>query len=297
MIVFENMPKPFLKNEAIPVKGRWPWTDGEKLDQFINEIKSTLPKKVELVNNVQKMIPIVKAISLKFRHIDMEAWLCRNKESRGSWMILKLDKAWYYLQCKNNSIILSRLCNARLEKGKFSAEFLSKIVYKHIYSDIIVEFMSHLFSAQADMFDPDFFIIKHINNEEQMTACDVFSSLETLCEYFTCVPEKIDAKNVQFAIEFIYGGPEKSLYSPSTGIIVFESPALNPGCKHKLTIDISGEGRTIFGKYSYITPDTVEEEIIGNGSANTRILFKFLNVWEHCVSGKESRLMEEKGIY
>ena len=78
---------------------------------------------------------------------------------------------------------------------------------------------------------------------------------------------------------------------------MFESPALNPGCKHKLTIDISGEGRAVFGKYSYITPDTVEEEIIGNGSANTRNLFKFLNVWEHCVTGKESRLMEEKGIY
>lgn len=296
MIVVENMPKPFLKNEAIPVKGRWPWTDGEKLNDYINDIKSNLPNKVELVNNIKKMVPIIKSISSKFKHIDMEAWLCHNEESCESWMILKLDKAWYSLQCKNNSLILSRLCNVKLEKGKFSAEFLSKVVYEHIYSDIIIDFMSHLFSAQADMFDPDFFIIKHINNEE-LTACDVFNSLETLCEYFTCVPEKIDTKKTQFVIECIYSGPEKSLYSPSDGVVVFESPASNPGCKHKLTIDISGEGRTIFGKYSYITPDTVEEEIIGNGSANTRNLFKFLNVWEHCVTGKEFRLMEEKGIY
>ena len=296
MIVVENMPKPFLKNEAIPVKGRWPWTDGEKLNDYINDIKYSLPNKVELVNNIKKMIPIIKSIASKFKHIDMESWLCRNDDSGESRIILKLDKAWYSLQCQNNSLILSRLCNVRLEKGKFSAEFLSKVVYEHIYSDIIIDFMSHLFSAQADMFDPDFFIIKHINNEE-LTACDVFNSLETLCEYFTCVPEKIDAKKAQFVIECIYSGPEKSLYSPSDGVVVFESPALNPGCKHKLTIDISGEGRAVFGKYSYITPDTVEEEIIGNGSANTRNLFKFLNVWEHCVTGKESRLMEEKGIY
>lgn len=297
MIVVENMPKPFLKNEAVPVKGRWPWTDGEKLNDYINEVKSNLPNKVELVNNPQKMIPIIKSISLKFKHIDMEAWLCRNKDSREQWIVLKLDKAWYAIQCEKSSLVLSRLCNARLEKEKFSAEFLSKVTYGHIYSDVIVEFMSHLFSAQADMFDPDFFITKHINNEEQMTACDVFNSLETLCEYFTCIPEKIDAKNVQFAIESVYGGPEKSLYSPSDGVVVFESPALNPGCKHKLTIDISGEGRTVFGKYSYITPSAVEDKIIGNGSANTRNLFKFLNIWEHCVSEKESHLMEEKDIY
>ncbi len=104
MIVVENMPKPFLKNEAIPVKGKWPWTDGEELDQFINEIKSTLPKKVELVNNLQKMVPIIKSIASKFKHIDMKAWLCRNKDSRESWIILKLDKAWYAIQCEKASL-------------------------------------------------------------------------------------------------------------------------------------------------------------------------------------------------
>ena len=100
MIVVENMPKPFLKNEAIPVEGKWPWTDGEELNDYINEIKSNLPNKVELVNNIKKMVPIIKSISLKFKHIDMEAWLCRNEDSRESWIILKLDKAWYSIQCE-----------------------------------------------------------------------------------------------------------------------------------------------------------------------------------------------------